>query len=58
MFSIATYFEMPLAKYEMERGHVLVPHNDIRYSQQTEMGVTHFRARLSHDAGQLIPNLI
>lgn len=38
-------------------GHVLIPQSDLRYSKQTDMGVTHFRAGLSHDADQLIPNL-
>lgn len=38
-------------------GHVLIPQSDLRYSKQTVTGVTHFRAGLSHDADQLIPNL-
>ena len=38
-------------------GHVLIPQSDLRYSKQTDMGVTHFRSGLSHDADQLIPNL-
>lgn len=41
----------------LSMGHVLIPQSDLRYSKQTEMGVTHFRAGLSHDADQLIPNL-
>ena len=31
--------------------------SDLRYSKQTDMGITHFRSGLSHDADQLIPNL-
>ena len=41
----------------LSMGHVLIPQSDLRYSKQTEMGVTHFRAGLSHDEDQLIPNL-
>jgi len=42
----------------LSMGHVLVPQSDLRYSKQTDQGgVTHFRAGLSHDADQLIPNL-
>ncbi|KAL8155657.1 hypothetical protein AgCh_000888 [Apium graveolens] len=31
--------------------------SDLRYSQQTDVGVTHFRSGMSHEEGQLIPNL-
>ena len=31
--------------------------SDLRYTQQTDLGVTHFRAGMSHDEDQLIPNL-
>ena len=41
----------------LSMGHVLIPQSDLRYSKQTDTGVTHFRAGLSHDADQLIPNL-
>jgi pre-mRNA-processing factor 8 len=41
----------------LSMGHVLIPQSDLRYSKQTDLGVTHFRAGLSHDADQLIPNL-
>jgi len=41
----------------LSMGHVLIPQSDLRYSKQTEMGVTHFRSGLSHDSDQLIPNL-
>jgi len=39
-------------------GHVLIPQSDLRYSKQTEAGVTHFRAGMSHDEDQVIPNLL
>jgi len=41
----------------LSMGHVLIPQSDLRYSKQTETGVTHFRSGLSHDSDQLIPNL-
>ncbi|GMH43997.1 hypothetical protein BSKO_11931 [Bryopsis sp. KO-2023] len=41
----------------MSMGHVLIPQSDLRYSQQTDLGVTHFRAGMSHEEDQLIPNL-
>jgi pre-mRNA-processing factor 8 len=40
----------------LSMGHVLIPQSDLRYSKQTDMGITHFRSGLSHDAEQLIPN--
>jgi len=41
----------------LSMGHVLIPQSDLKYSKQTDTGVTHFRAGLSHDEDQLIPNL-
>lgn len=41
----------------LSMGHILIPQSDLRYSQQTDLGVTHFRAGMSHDEDQLIPNL-
>jgi pre-mRNA-processing factor 8 len=42
----------------LSMGHVLIPESDLKYSRQTEMaGITHFRAGLSHEKDQLIPNL-
>jgi len=38
-------------------GHILIPQSDLRYSQQTDVGVTHFRSGMSHEDDQLIPNL-
>ncbi|KAL0204935.1 hypothetical protein P9112_000242 [Eukaryota sp. TZLM1-RC] len=41
----------------LSMGHILIPQQDMRYSQQTVSGITHFRAGLSTDQEQLIPNL-
>ena len=41
----------------LSMGHVLIPQSDLRYSKQTDTGVTHFRSGLSHEEDQLIPNL-
>ena len=41
----------------LSMGHVLIPQSDLRYSKQTDSGVTHFRSGLSHEEDQLIPNL-
>jgi pre-mRNA-processing factor 8 len=42
----------------LSMGHVLIPQSDLRYSKQTESGVTHFRAGMSHEEDQIIPNLL
>eukprot|EP01062_Namystynia_karyoxenos_P058492 TRINITY_DN50017_c0_g1_i1.p1 TRINITY_DN50017_c0_g1~~TRINITY_DN50017_c0_g1_i1.p1 ORF type:complete len:2366 (+),score=967.90 TRINITY_DN50017_c0_g1_i1:106-7098(+) len=41
----------------LSMGHVLIPSSDLRYSKQTETGVQFFRAGMSHEDDQLIPNL-
>ncbi|CAG8614473.1 16156_t:CDS:10, partial [Cetraspora pellucida] len=41
----------------LSMGHVLIPQSDLRWSQQTETGITHFRSGMSHEEDQLIPNL-
>ncbi|KAJ1948346.1 pre-mRNA-splicing factor 8, partial [Linderina macrospora] len=41
----------------LSMGHVLIPQSDMRWSKQTDTGVSHFRAGMSHAEGQLIPNL-
>ena len=41
----------------LSMGHVLIPQSDLRWSQQTDAGITHFRSGMSHDEDQLIPNL-
>ncbi|KAF9603676.1 hypothetical protein IFM89_037439 [Coptis chinensis] len=41
----------------LSMGHILIPQSDLRYNQQTNVGVTHFRSGMSHEEDQLIPNL-
>jgi len=41
----------------LSMGHILIPQSDLRYSKQTETGITHFRAGMSHEQDQFIPNL-
>ena len=41
----------------LSMGHVLIPQSDLRWSKQTETGISHFRSGMSHDEDQLIPNL-
>ncbi|CAI8609897.1 unnamed protein product [Vicia faba] len=41
----------------LSMGHILIPQSDLRYSQQTDVGVTHFKSGMSHEEDQLIPNL-
>jgi pre-mRNA-processing factor 8 len=41
----------------LSMGHVLIPQSDLKYAKQTDIGITHFRSGLSHEEGQLIPNL-
>ncbi|EFA79942.1 pre-mRNA processing factor 8 [Heterostelium album PN500] len=41
----------------LSMGHVLIPQSDLRYSRQTDTGITHFTSGMSHDEDQLIPNL-
>ncbi|KAI3630235.1 hypothetical protein MIR68_011670 [Amoeboaphelidium protococcarum] len=42
----------------LSMGHILIPQADLRWSQQTETGITHFRAGMTHEEGNLIPNLL
>ena len=41
----------------LSMGHILIPQSDLKYSVQTDTGVTHFRSGMSHEEEQLIPNL-
>ena len=41
----------------LSMGHILIPQSDRLYSKQTDTGVTHFRAGMSHEEGALIPSL-
>ena len=48
---------VPHALGMLSMGHILIPQSDLRYAGQTDLGVTHFRAGMTHDEGGLIPNL-
>lgn len=37
--------------------HILIPASDLTYSKQTETGVTHFRAGMTHKDEKLIPTI-
>ncbi|TVY38806.1 Pre-mRNA-processing-splicing factor [Lachnellula subtilissima] len=37
--------------------HILIPTSDKRWSKQTDVGVTHYRAGMSHNEDTLIPNI-
>ena len=41
----------------LSMGHILIPQSDLKYSVQTDTGVTHFRSGMSHEEEQLISNL-
>lgn len=41
----------------LSMGHILIPQSDLRVARQTDVGITHFRAGMSNDEDQLIPNL-
>ena len=41
----------------LSMGHVLIPQSDLRWSKQTDVGITHFRSGMTHEEDQLIPNL-
>eukprot|EP00123_Amoebidium_parasiticum_P018097 comp24100_c1_seq1/m.43515 comp24100_c1_seq1/g.43515 ORF comp24100_c1_seq1/g.43515 comp24100_c1_seq1/m.43515 type:complete len:2277 (-) comp24100_c1_seq1:626-7456(-) len=41
----------------LSMGHVLIPQSDLRWSKQTDSGITHFRSGMSHEEDCLIPNL-
>ncbi|CAF3426926.1 unnamed protein product [Rotaria socialis] len=38
-------------------GRVFIPQSDLRWSKQTDVGITHFCSGMSHNEDQLIPNL-
>lgn len=33
----------------LSMGHILIPQADLRYTRQTELGISHFRAGMSHE---------
>ena len=41
----------------LSMGHTLIPQANLKYTQQTDAGITHYRVGMSHEEDQLIPNL-
>ncbi|EGG12489.1 uncharacterized protein MELLADRAFT_88934 [Melampsora larici-populina 98AG31] len=41
----------------LSMGHILIPASDLRWSKQTDTGITHFRSGMSPEEDQLIPSL-
>lgn len=41
----------------LSMGHVLIPQSDLRWSKQTDTGITHFRSGMTTNGEHLIPNL-
>jgi len=42
----------------LSMGHVLIPQSDLRYAKESsQSSISHFRSGMSHEEGQLIPNL-
>ncbi|KAJ9092119.1 Pre-mRNA-processing-splicing factor 8 [Naganishia friedmannii] len=42
----------------LSMSHIMIPQSDLRWSKQTDAGgITHFRAGMTHEANNLIPNL-
>ena len=41
----------------LSMGHILIPQSDLQFAKQTKAEATHFRAGMTHDEDQLIPNL-
>ena len=41
----------------LSMGHILIPQADLKYTKQTDAGISHYRVGMSHEEDQLIPNL-
>lgn len=41
----------------LSMGHILIPQSDLRWSSQTETGISHFRSGMTNVMDQVIPNL-
>ena len=41
----------------LSASHVLIPASDLRWSRQTDTGITHFRSGMTHDDDRLIPTI-
>lgn len=41
----------------LSASHILIPASDLRWSKQTDTGITHFRAGMSHQEEKMIPTI-
>ncbi|ODV93721.1 hypothetical protein PACTADRAFT_77234 [Pachysolen tannophilus NRRL Y-2460] len=41
----------------LSASHILIPASDLRWSKQTDTGITHFRSGMSHDEDRIIPTI-
>lgn len=41
----------------LSASHILIPASDLRWSRQTDTGITHFRVGMTHDDERLIPTI-
>lgn len=41
----------------LSASHILIPASDLRWSKQTDTGITHFRAGMSHEEHKMIPTI-
>lgn len=41
----------------LSASHILIPASDLRWSKQTDMGITHFRAGMNHQEEKMIPTI-
>lgn len=41
----------------LSASHILIPASDLRWSKQTDTGITHFRVGMTHDDERLIPTI-
>ena len=41
----------------LSASHILIPSSDLRWSRQTDTGITHFRSGMTHDDERLIPTI-
>ena len=41
----------------LSASHILIPSSDLRWSKQTDTGITHFRAGMSHEEEKMIPTI-
>ena len=41
----------------LSASHILIPASDLRWSKQTDTGITHFRAGMTHQDEKIIPTI-